>query len=150
MVIYFYRPNSKTPLWVKLWYRLFKPRFTHCNIQLGEYVYDLGQDAPTITKRREALELRTPSMGHRLPDEVEAGSIWDLSSLRATPIRSALHVLGRTRPRTHNCASFISLILQSAWPTFPLCYTPDELEQRLARFKPHPSLHETAFRLAQV
>ena len=149
MVIYFYRPRADTPRWVKAWDRLFKPRFTHCNIRVGDSVYDLGQDAPRITEWREALELRSPTKMVLLPDDwIEEGSIRELAGIRATPVKSALYVLGWKRPRIYNCASFISLILQSGRPSLPICYTPDELDEQLERIRSNSCLHQAAPRLA--
>ena len=149
MVIYFYRPNPKTPAWVRLWDRLFKPRFTHCNIQIGKYVIDLGRDAPTVTEQQEALTLRTPTKMFFLPDEVSLASVADMSDIRATELKTTLYVLGWKRPRIYNCASFVSLILQTAWPTFEVCYTPDELDEQLERFNSHSCLHQATPRLAK-
>ena len=149
--IQFYTPHRNSPFWVKLWYRWFKPRFTHCNLTFDDYVYDLGTGSPTVTELQEARQIR-PRPVKYITMSLDLGheDMWTLADLKAHNLRSAFRVLGIKWFRPVNCASFVSAIIQLDNPLFPTCYTPDELESAIERQqKAYPRLYQATTRVAR-
>lgn len=141
MVVNFYHPSPSAPLVIRWWKALLKPSYTHCNIELDGFVYDLGTGAPTVTSSAEAHKLRRVRKRYFCPD-VAPDVIWDMADLKPTLARSALWVLGCRWLRPVNCASFCSDILRHVYPDLPGCYTPDLLEKALGQYRSDPGSHQ--------
>lgn len=140
MVVNFYHPSPTAPLVIRWWKVLLKPEYTHCNVELGGFVYDLGTGAPTITDSTEAHRLRRVRKRYNCPD-LDPELIWAMADLKPTLASSALWVLGCRWLRPVNCASFCSAILRHLYPDFPVCFTPDMLETTLAQYRSDSRSH---------
>lgn len=128
----FYCPTKDSWWAVRVWNWLRPPRFTHCNFENGwGTVVDLGRDLPRGTSVKEAYRLRpvngavvliseSPNAMDRLADKY--------SKRPATKWRSLLYLMTGVRiGAIRNCATITSDWIQASDPTFPTCYTPDEL-----------------------
>lgn len=127
-----YSPTPTSWWLVRVWARLLKPKFTHCNFENGwGTVVDLGRDMPRGTHVKEAYILRPVNgaimMVAEKADAMDKISI-KYSKKRTTTWRNFLYlVTGLRLGEIRNCATITSDWLTASDPSFPRCYTPDQL-----------------------
>ena len=141
----FYCPTPSSWWVVRLWGRLLRPRFTHCNFENGwGTVVDLGRDYPRGTDVAEAYHLRPVNGGVMMMAE-NADAMDKIaekySRKRSTHWRSVAYLLGwrRGKGQIRNCATITSDWIRASIPHFPRCYTPDELWEACSARSTYPS-----------
>ena len=128
----FYGPTADSWWAVRLWSRLLKPRFTHTNFENGwGTVVDLGRDVPRGTDVAEAYKIRPVNGAVVLlsedPHAMDSIS-GKYSRRRATTWRSLLYLLtGIKIGEIRNCATLTADWIRASDPTFPECFTPDQI-----------------------
>ena len=117
---------------VRIWSKLGKPQFTHCNFENGwGTVVDLGRDVPRGTDVSEAYKIRPVNGGvillYENPVAMDRIST-KYNQKRTTTWRSLLYLLtGWKVGEIRNCATIVSDWIRVSNPTFPECYTPDQV-----------------------
>ena len=128
----FYGPTPTSWWAVRIWSKLGNPQFTHCNFENAwGTVVDLGRDVPRGTDVSEAYDIRPVNGGIILCYE-DPKAMAQISpkynQKRTTTWRSLLYLLtGWKVGEIRNCATITADWIRVSNPSFPVCYTPDQI-----------------------
>lgn len=131
--IHFYKPNKRTPIWQKAFWR---PRYAHCCVEWRNVIHDLPYThAAEVYEAKEFLEDAPPHLTVVIPHDLTlmeevalVPDIYDRYEGRRVDKWGVIRwYLGKQDKKPWSCATLVSLWLKLfvGWPVDAV--TPDEL-----------------------